>query len=320
MYATVTIVGCVTVVAVDADSPIQSSLDLSSASAGAALAALGGGMITFTGFVMSVVLLIVQGPNDVVPYRALVGALVLTAASVVAHVTQRIDVQARRVFDAVYPASNAQVEAGRNAATAVAGRSVVQELGHSGVGAILVAINRGVLVRLAERHDALIEVCPAVGDHVASDGLLVRVYATSALPVRPVSGALTFGDEPTIEDVLRYAAAKHLSAGVVTDRDGAVRVLFPTPTWDDLVDLALDEVRAFGAGHYQIARRLRALLTDLIADLPEERLPPLTAQLALLEDAIERSFPPAQRAHAQVADRQGLGMTIQTDDQNRRGS
>ena len=123
-----------------------------------------------------------------------------------------------------------------------------------------------------------------------------------------------------IADVLRYAAAKHLSTGVVTDPHGAVRVLVPAPTWDDLVALALDEIRAFGAGQYQVARRVRALLDDLIVDLPAKRHPALARQLDLLEEAVGRAFPAEQRADALAADRQGLGMTIHTDDEDRRGS
>ncbi len=52
-----------------------------------------------------------------------------------------------------------------------------------------------------------------------------------------------------------------------------IRLVYPTPTWEDLVELALDEIRAFGAGQYQVARRLRALLDALRADLPEHRRP-----------------------------------------------
>ena len=112
-----------------------------------------------------------------------------------------------------------------------------------------------------------------------------------------------------IEDLLRYAAAKHLSAGVVTDGTGVIRLVYPTPTWEDLVELALDEIRAFGAGQYQVAWRLRALLDALIADLPEHRPRPWEAQVALLADAVGHSYSQTQRAAALVPDRQGLGMS-----------
>jgi uncharacterized membrane protein len=85
-------------------------------------------------------------------------------------------------------------------------------------------------------------------------------------------------------------------------------------TWDDLVELALTEIRAFGAGQYQVVRRLRALLDDLIADLPERRQPALVRQLGLLDDATAAAIPPSQRADALVADRQGIGMSRRSTD------
>lgn len=88
-----------------------------------------------------------------------------------------------------------------------------------------------------------------------------------------------------------------------------MRLVHTTPTWDDLVELALDEIRAFGAGQYEVARRLRALLDALIADLPEHRRPALDAQSALLSDAVEHSFRQTQRGDALVPDRQGIGMS-----------
>ena len=84
--------------------------------------------------------------------------------------------------------------------------------------------------------------------------------------------------------------------------------MYPTPTWDDLVQLALDEIRAFGAGQYQVTRRMRALLDDLIAGLlPKNRRPALESQSHLLEDAVA-SISESQRAGALVPDRQGIGM------------
>lgn len=100
-----------------------------------------------------------------------------------------------------------------------------------------------------------------------------------------------------------------LSVGVATDGTGVMRLVYPTPTWEDLVELTLDEIRAFGAGQYQVARRLRALLDALIADLPEHRRPALEAQSALPSDAVEHSFRQTQRADALFPDRQGIGMS-----------
>lgn len=225
----------------------------------------------------------------------------------VASVLQSLDGDARAVFDTVYPSSAAQAAAAEEATRSLRGRSAVQTLRHSPVGSVLVAPDRPRLVNLAKGHDAVIELMYAVGDHVPGTGALLNVYGSQAISGKQLRSALAMGDERTlrddpaftirmmvdvaikalspavndpttavqaldrIEDLLRYAAAKHLSIGVVTDGMGVIRLVYPTPTWEDLVELALDEIRAFGAGQYQVARRLRALFDALIADLPEHR-------------------------------------------------
>ena len=263
----------------------------------------------------------------------------------VAHVLQSLDGDARAVFDIVYPSSASQAAAAEQAARSLRGRPAVQTVHHSPVGSVLVALDRPRLVNLAETHDAVIELVYAVGDHVPGAGALLHVYGSQAISNKQLRNALAMGDERTlrddpafairmmvdvaikalspavndpttavqalhrIEDLLRYAAAKHLSVGVVTDGTGVIRLVYPTPTWEDFVDLALDEVRAFGAGQYQVARRLRALLDALIADLPEHRRPALQTQGALLAEAVEHSYRQTQRADALVPDRQGIGMS-----------
>jgi uncharacterized membrane protein len=263
----------------------------------------------------------------------------------VAHVTQRVNADSREVFDLVYPESHQAVRAASDAIVAMESDEPVQILRMEGVGQILQSFDRTTLVRLARVHHATIELKARVGDHVPSGGTLIEVYAPVALPEHQLRTSLFFGDERTIEDdpafgfrllvdvairalspavndpttavqslhriedMLRYASSKYLSVGVVTDDDLHARLIYPTPSWNDLVTLALDEIRAFGAGQYQISRRLRALIVDLIADLPEERQPALRRQLELLELAVEKEFPdPLTRADALLADRQGLGL------------
>jgi uncharacterized membrane protein len=387
----------------DEADPIVLTRAISAGSASAALSALGSGMLAFTGFVTSIVLLIIQfgtsefsprflgwfrtdptikyalstftatflfalvstaqmgrGEAAFVPTRTLIAALLLTLLSIamfllliertsyglrVASVLQSLDGDARAVFDIVYPSSASQAAAGEEAARSLRGRPAVQTVHNSPVGSVLVALDQPRLVKLAERHDAVIELVYAVGDHVPGAGALLNVYGSQAISDKQLRRALAMGDERTldddpafafrmmvdvaikalspavndpttavqaldrIEDLLRYAAAKHLSVGVVTDGTGVMRLVYPTPTWEDLVELALDEIRAFGAGQYQVARRLRALLDALRADLSEHRRPALEAQSALLADAVEHSFRQTQRADALVPDRQGIGMS-----------
>jgi uncharacterized membrane protein len=263
----------------------------------------------------------------------------------VAFGVQGVDSEARQAFDAVYPDGTAGTEAGQDAVRSLRGRTPVQTVRQGPVGTVVVALDRTGLAGLAEQHDALIELARAPGDHVPAGGALVHVYGPRPLPERRLLRRIVLGDERTIdddpafalrmlvdvgikalspavndpttavqsldriEDLLRYAAAKHLSIGIVTDRQGAVRLVYPTPTWDDLVELGLDEIRAFGAGQYQVARRLRALLDTLLTELPEKRRPPLVAQRRLLDDAVASAIPENQRADALIPDRQGIGMS-----------
>ena len=387
----------------DEADPIVLVRSISSSSAGAALSALASGMLAFTGFVTSVILLVVQfgtsefsprfvawfrrdrtlkfalstfsatflfalvstaqvgrGTAAFVPTRTLIAALLLTLLSIamflvlidrtsnglrIASVVQGVDSEARQVFDAVYPVSASYAAAAQEAARSLSGLTPVQTVRQGLVGSVVVALDRTGIANLAEQYDAVIELVPAIGDHVPAGGRLLNVYGPRELPERRLRGTVLLGDERTldddpafairllvdvaikalspavndpttavqsldrIEDLLRYAAPKHLSVGTVTDRHGKVRLVYPTPTWEDLVELALDEIRAFGAGQYQVARRLRALLDALIADVPEKRRPPLVEQATLLDDAVSSAIPQSQRADALVPDRQGIGMS-----------
>ena len=50
-----------------------------------------------------------------------------------------------------------------------------------------------------------------------------------------------------LEDLLRRLGAAELDAGSAADENGAVRLVFPTPTWEDYLTLAFDEIRHFGS-------------------------------------------------------------------------
>jgi uncharacterized membrane protein len=262
----------------------------------------------------------------------------------VAKVVQDLDAEARHVFDSVYPPSESDTVQAEKTMERLRKQSPIQAVDAGEVGAVLATIDQNALITLAQRGDAVIEMVHAVGDHVSAGGPLLRIYGSHPLAVKRLRRAVIMDDERTIdydpafairmlvdiaikalspavndpttavqsidriEDLLRYAAAKHLSAGFVVDGAGAIRLIYPTPTWEDLVELALDEIRQCGANQYQIARRLRSLLNSLLADLPERRRPPLRKQLALLNDAVASAFTEGQRADALIEDPQGIGM------------
>jgi len=64
---------------------------------------------------------------------------------------------------------------------------------------------------------------------------------------------------------------RHLHDDILRDAGGMVRVVLRTPNWEDFVTLACREIRLYGAANFQVARRLRAMLEDLLHTLPEAR-------------------------------------------------
>jgi uncharacterized membrane protein len=114
-----------------------------------------------------------------------------------------------------------------------------------------------------------------------------------------------------IEDLLRRLGASELDAGYASDASGALRLVFPTPTWEDYLTLAFDEIRQFGASSVQVMRRLRAALDGLVGWLPTEaRKQAVRRYIARLDRAIETSpFDDEDQRMAREDDRQGIGLS-----------
>jgi len=76
------------------------------------------------------------------------------------------------------------------------------------------------------------------------------------------------------------------------------------------VHLAFSEIRQYGAESFQVARRLHAMLENLLQSLPEYRLPEVRRELDLLDRTLARvhAFPEDQ-AFARIPDSQGVGGT-----------
>ena len=74
----------------------------------------------------------------------------------------------------------------------------------------------------------------------------------------------------------------------------------------------------FGGASIQVARRLCAMLEDLIETLPPERAEPLRAELQLLKKLAERFFhDPEDRALAERVDFQVVARTIELDERGK---
>jgi uncharacterized membrane protein len=210
---------------------------------------------------------------------------------------------------------------------------------------VVLAFDEAGLLSLARHADCLIEMVPQVGDHVAAGDPLFRIYRGGAtLPESVLCQSVAIGQERTLEQdptfafrimvdiankglspaindpttavlaldsihfLLRTVGKRRLHNGQVRDSAGRLRLVYRTPDWEDFVYLAVTEIRHFGGASIQIARRLRAMLENLILTLPEARAPLLRQELAMLQRSSERFFAePEDRALAEVSDYQGVG-------------
>jgi uncharacterized membrane protein len=111
-----------------------------------------------------------------------------------------------------------------------------------------------------------------------------------------------------LQRLLNKAGNQNLRTDEISDKSGQLAVIFRTPNWEDFVHLAFTEIRHCGAQNMQIARRLRAMIENLIQTLPKHRHPALQRELDLLDREIEKHFVfPEDLALARVGDPQGLG-------------
>ena len=200
------------------------------------------------------------------------------------------------------------------------------------------------LVAMAQSADCVIEMMPQVGDFAAMGDPLFRVHGGTAVTASALRQSVAVGQERTLEQdpalafrimvdiaskglspaindpttavlaidqihhLLRNVGSRHLDDERVRDSAGRTRLVYRTPAWEDFVQLAVTEIRHFGGESIQIARRLRAMLEDLIRTLPRDRVPLLQRELSLLHRSAERFFvEPEDRALAEISDSQGVG-------------
>lgn len=178
---------------------------------------------------------------------------------------------------------------------------------------------QGLLGR-AEEDGVRIEVVPGVGDFVPEGAPLLRCWGSASdgedgglasyvtlggernMVGDPMYGfrqlvdiaerALSPGtNDPTtavqaldqIHDLLRRIVRRPIPNGVYTDDRGQAQVVVPEPGWQDLLDLAIDEVAHYGEDSLQVRNRLDSMLRDLESVAPPERAGPIADKRAMVE-------------------------------------
>jgi uncharacterized membrane protein len=157
------------------------------------------------------------------------------------------------------------------------------------------------MVALGEERT--IEQDPAFAMRILVD---IAIRALSPAVNDPTTAVQVLG---ALEDLLLLIGESDLSGrGAIRDATGTVRVIVETRRWEDLLALAMTEIRDYGATSTQVTRRTRALLEHLAVRVRPEHRPAVAEQLAALDDALGRAVPdPTAREFASRPDLQGIG-------------
>jgi len=221
----------------------------------------------------------------------------------------------------------------------------VHEVVHEGAAGVLASVDRSALLGLAAESGAFVEVVPRVGQYVSDGHIVMRLHGTSTptdpgtarrvlilarqrtmdqdpafalrilvdIAIRGLSPAV---NDPTtavqaldrIETMLFELHRRSPGPAVVADTDGEPRGVVPGPGWEEYVDLALVEIRQYGASSAQVARRLRALHDRLLTIVAEEQRPRVERERRLLAEAVQARFPdPRERDLLSRPDPLGIG-------------
>jgi uncharacterized membrane protein len=219
---------------------------------------------------------------------------------------------------------------------------------HTGRSGIVLAVNLKELAEQARQVGGIIEFIPQVGDFLAVDEPLFRLYGTAMdLADAKLHDTVAVGSErtmdqdptfsfrilvdiaikalsPAINDpttavvaidqlhrLLRVVGLRSLSNEDIRDQRGAPRLIFRTPNWEDYVHLACTEIRHCGVSSIQVVRRMRSMLVNLVQSLPSHRHAELQQQLMLLDCDIDSHYKlPQDLELARVPDPQGMGGSL----------
>ena len=259
-----------------------------------------------------------------------------------ASIVWRVGQSALGVLHAVHPRELGAADEDAPFAPPIGPHEVVL---HEGTSGTVLAVNQQALIAEAKSSGGVIEIVPHIGNFLAADEPLFRLYgAARAIPRELLRAAIAIGPERTMEQdptfgfrilidialkalskaindpttavlaidqihvLLRAAGKRHLQHDQITDAGGRVVVIIRTPNWEDYVHLACREIRIHAGENIQVVRRLRAMIENLIGTLPAARHDALLQELDLLDRMVRDVYRyPEDVALARIADAQGMG-------------
>jgi uncharacterized membrane protein len=95
----------------------------------------------------------------------------------------------------------------------------------------------------------------------------------------------------TVQSLLAPLATRDLDVAEITDEAGTVKVVLALPSWDDYLQISLDDLIEASSGSPMVLLRARALLADLLDAAPPPRRSSITWRLRRAEELASGKFP-----------------------------
>lgn len=206
----------------------------------------------------------------------------------------------------------------------------------AGRSGVLTDVDADELIEAAVHRDVTVEILATWGEYIPSGAPLLRLHGTddaafarslhrhvAIAKERTMSQDVEFGfrqlvdiaaraaspavDDSTtavqalerIHDLLRHLAHRPFPDGLVR-RDGHLRLVTRTPSWDGIIQLAFAEIRAYAEDSLAVAGALRRVLEDLLGHVSPDRRVAVYRMLGEWRRTVERGF-------AEPADRVRVG-------------
>jgi uncharacterized membrane protein len=263
-------------------------------------------------------------------------------------IVTRVAAEGAGAIEAIYSARLTGSEDSEIDDTFFRGAKPSATIPYRGKPGVFLAFDAQGLAEVARRNGCVIRLVPQVGRFVGEGDPLFHVYGGGeTLRERELQQSVALGPErmiqqdptfafriivdiairalsPAVNDpttavqcidqihrLLPIVGRKDLGDGRIRSQEGHLRLVFPTPNWEDFVLLGVSEIRMYGASSMQVVRRLRAMLENLTELLPPRRHRFLHEQMILLDAALQRYFlDPEDRKAAGLADYAGIGGVV----------
>jgi uncharacterized membrane protein len=95
----------------------------------------------------------------------------------------------------------------------------------------------------------------------------------------------------TIESLLQPLVSRDLDVAEISDDAGSLRLVLALPSWDDYLQISLDDLIESGSASPMVLMRARAMLASLLSAAPAQRRPSITWRLRRAEELAAGNFP-----------------------------